>query len=97
MLSSTEYYVNCSFKMPRYNDRYANTRLYVGHLASRTRSRDLEHFFSKYGRDLLISDRLTQSSRLFLLLIGNQFQKLLHMLYSFKLLFPKIHLSCLAK
>uniref|UniRef100_A0A2P2M7S4 ABC transporter G family member 20 n=1 Tax=Rhizophora mucronata TaxID=61149 RepID=A0A2P2M7S4_RHIMU len=36
--------------MPRYNDRYANTRLYVGHLASRTRSRDLEHFFSKYGR-----------------------------------------------
>uniref|UniRef100_A0A2P2M7S7 Uncharacterized protein MANES_09G072000 n=1 Tax=Rhizophora mucronata TaxID=61149 RepID=A0A2P2M7S7_RHIMU len=36
--------------MPRYDDRYANTRLYVGHLSSRTRSRDLEYFFSKYGR-----------------------------------------------
>ncbi|KAJ4831222.1 hypothetical protein Tsubulata_005506 [Turnera subulata] len=36
--------------MPRYDDRYANTRLYVGHLSSRTRSRDLEHIFSKYGR-----------------------------------------------
>ncbi|KDP29037.1 hypothetical protein JCGZ_16426 [Jatropha curcas] len=36
--------------MPRYDDRYANTRLYVGHLASRTRSRDLEYLFSKYGR-----------------------------------------------
>ncbi|KAJ6406653.1 hypothetical protein OIU84_010211 [Salix udensis] len=36
--------------MPRYDDRYASTRLYVGHLASRTRSRDLEHLFSKYGR-----------------------------------------------
>ncbi|KAF9665107.1 hypothetical protein SADUNF_Sadunf16G0087800 [Salix dunnii] len=36
--------------MPRYDDRYANTRLYVGHLAARTRSRDLEHLFSKYGR-----------------------------------------------
>ncbi|CAN1305628.1 Serine/arginine-rich splicing factor RS2Z32 [Linum perenne] len=36
--------------MPRYDDRYSNTRLYVGHLASRTRSRDLEYIFSKYGR-----------------------------------------------
>ncbi|XP_021637891.2 serine/arginine-rich splicing factor RS2Z33 isoform X2 [Hevea brasiliensis] len=36
--------------MPRYDDRHANTRLYVGHLASRTRSRDLEYLFSKYGR-----------------------------------------------
>ncbi|CAI0384878.1 unnamed protein product [Linum tenue] len=36
--------------MPRYDDRYANTRLYVGHLAPRTRSRDLEYVFSKYGR-----------------------------------------------
>ncbi|KAG6744056.1 hypothetical protein POTOM_052765 [Populus tomentosa] len=39
--------------MPRYDDRYASTRLYVGHLAARTRSRDLEHLFSKYGRKLL--------------------------------------------
>ncbi|KAJ6870928.1 hypothetical protein NC652_036560 [Populus alba x Populus x berolinensis] len=38
--------------MPRYDDRYASTRLYVGHLAARTRSRDLEHLFSKYGRFL---------------------------------------------
>ncbi|CAA2991050.1 serine arginine-rich splicing factor RS2Z33-like isoform X1 [Olea europaea subsp. europaea] len=37
--------------MPRYDDRYgSNTRLYVGHLSSRTRSRDLEYVFSKYGR-----------------------------------------------
>ena len=42
--------------MPRYDDRYSNNdryggaRLYVGHLSSRTRERDLEHLFSKYGR-----------------------------------------------
>ncbi|XP_013585721.1 PREDICTED: serine/arginine-rich splicing factor RS2Z33-like [Brassica oleracea var. oleracea] len=42
--------------MPRYddryssNDRYGGARLYVGHLSSRTRERDLEHLFSKYGR-----------------------------------------------
>ncbi|KAL8247631.1 hypothetical protein R6Q59_008847 [Mikania micrantha] len=36
--------------MPRYNDRHGTTRLYVGHLASRTRSRDLEDIFSRYGR-----------------------------------------------
>ncbi|KAK9169096.1 hypothetical protein Syun_001236 [Stephania yunnanensis] len=38
--------------MPRYDDRdrYANTRLYVGHLSSRTRSRDLDDLFSRYGR-----------------------------------------------
>ncbi|KAJ8899659.1 hypothetical protein K2173_019355 [Erythroxylum novogranatense] len=49
--------MNCSgwssilcLRMPRYDDRYANTRLYVGHLGSRTRSRDLEYVFSKYGR-----------------------------------------------
>ncbi|GAA0148859.1 RNA splicing factor [Lithospermum erythrorhizon] len=36
--------------MPRYDDRYGNTRLYVGHLGSRTRSRDLEDIFSRYGR-----------------------------------------------
>ncbi|XP_015088532.1 serine/arginine-rich splicing factor RS2Z33-like isoform X1 [Solanum pennellii] len=37
--------------MPRYDDRVGNsTRLYVGHLSSRTRSRDLERAFSKYGR-----------------------------------------------
>ncbi|XP_073525948.1 uncharacterized protein [Phyllobates terribilis] len=35
--------------MPRYEDRYS-TRLYVGHLSSRTRSRDLEDLFSRYGR-----------------------------------------------
>ncbi|KAK4481023.1 hypothetical protein RD792_011891 [Penstemon davidsonii] len=37
--------------MPRYEDRYGSgSRLYVGHLSSRTRSRDLEHIFSRYGR-----------------------------------------------
>ncbi|KAI3520074.1 hypothetical protein L1887_09296 [Cichorium endivia] len=39
-----------SGKMPRYDDRHGSTRLYVGHLASRTRSRDLEDIFSRYGR-----------------------------------------------
>lgn len=37
-------------RMPRYDDRYGGTRLYVGHLSSRTRSRDLEDLFSRYGR-----------------------------------------------
>ncbi|MBA0876274.1 hypothetical protein Goshw_020578 [Gossypium schwendimanii] len=37
-------------KMPRYDDRRGGTRLYVGHLSSRTRSRDLEDMFSRYGR-----------------------------------------------
>lgn len=36
--------------MPRYDDKYANTRLYVGRLSSRTRGRDLERAFSRYGR-----------------------------------------------
>uniref|UniRef100_A0A1J3JIE7 Serine/arginine-rich splicing factor RS2Z32 n=1 Tax=Noccaea caerulescens TaxID=107243 RepID=A0A1J3JIE7_NOCCA len=36
--------------MPRFDDRYGNTRLYVGRLSSRTRTRDLEHLFSRYGR-----------------------------------------------
>ncbi|XP_043700598.1 serine/arginine-rich splicing factor RS2Z32-like isoform X2 [Telopea speciosissima] len=36
--------------MPRYDDRYGSTRLYVGRLSSRTRSRDLEDLFSRYGR-----------------------------------------------
>ncbi|GJM94418.1 hypothetical protein PR202_ga11059 [Eleusine coracana subsp. coracana] len=40
----------CPGDMPRYDDRYGNTRLYVGKLAPRTRSRDLEYIFSKYGR-----------------------------------------------
>lgn len=39
-----------SVKMPRYDDRHGTTRLYVGHLSSRTRSRDLEDVFSRYGR-----------------------------------------------
>ncbi|KAF5953478.1 hypothetical protein HYC85_006334 [Camellia sinensis] len=37
--------------MPRYDDRYSNTRLYVGRLSTRTRSRDLEGLFSRYGSD----------------------------------------------
>ena len=37
-------------KMPRYDDRYGGTRLYVGRLSSRTRSRDLDDLFSRYGR-----------------------------------------------
>ncbi|XP_078429875.1 serine/arginine-rich splicing factor RS2Z32-like isoform X1 [Wolffia australiana] len=36
--------------MPRHDDRYGGTRLYVGRLSSRTRSRDLEDVFSRYGR-----------------------------------------------
>ncbi|VAH74237.1 unnamed protein product [Triticum turgidum subsp. durum] len=39
--------------MPRYDerDRYGgNTRLYVGRLPSRTRTRDLEDLFGRYGR-----------------------------------------------
>ncbi|CAJ1896007.1 unnamed protein product [Sphenostylis stenocarpa] len=36
--------------MPRYDDKYGNTRLYVGRLSSDTRSRDLERVFSRYGR-----------------------------------------------
>ncbi|KAA8534295.1 hypothetical protein F0562_031812 [Nyssa sinensis] len=36
--------------MPRYDDRSGTTRLYVGRLSSRTRSRDLEDLFSRYGR-----------------------------------------------
>ncbi|KAG6669979.1 hypothetical protein CIPAW_01G279300 [Carya illinoinensis] len=38
--------------MPRYDDRYGGTRLYVGRLSSRTRSRDLDDLFSRYGRFL---------------------------------------------
>uniref|UniRef100_A0A0E0FGG4 Uncharacterized protein n=1 Tax=Oryza nivara TaxID=4536 RepID=A0A0E0FGG4_ORYNI len=45
------------FKMPRYDDRDryddrygGNTRLYVGRLSSRTRTRDLEDLFGRYGR-----------------------------------------------
>ncbi|XP_022984379.1 serine/arginine-rich splicing factor RS2Z32-like isoform X1 [Cucurbita maxima] len=36
--------------MPRYDDRYGGTRLYVGRLSSRTRSRDLDDLFGRYGR-----------------------------------------------
>ncbi|MCO5572727.1 hypothetical protein L7F22_026486 [Adiantum nelumboides] len=36
--------------MPRYDERSGPTRLYVGHISSRTRTRDLEDLFSKYGR-----------------------------------------------
>ncbi|RZC83523.1 hypothetical protein C5167_046309 [Papaver somniferum] len=36
----------------RYGDHYGRetTRLYVGHLSSRTRSRDLDDLFGRYGR-----------------------------------------------
>ncbi|XP_050385214.1 serine/arginine-rich splicing factor RS2Z32-like [Argentina anserina] len=34
----------------RHDDRHASTRLYVGRLSSRTRSRELEDVFSRYGR-----------------------------------------------
>ena len=44
-------------KMPRYGDRGdrgdrhgSGTRLYVGHLSSRTRTHDLDDIFSRYGR-----------------------------------------------
>ncbi|KAF8402803.1 hypothetical protein HHK36_010894 [Tetracentron sinense] len=37
-------------KMPRHDDRHGSTRLYVGHLSSRTRSRDLDDLFGRYGR-----------------------------------------------
>nr|AGE46119.1 arginine/serine-rich splicing factor RS2Z34 transcript VI [Sorghum bicolor] len=34
----------------RYDDRYGgNTRLYVGRVSSRTRTRDLEDLFGRYG------------------------------------------------
>uniref|UniRef100_A0A0D3FH35 Serine/arginine-rich splicing factor RS2Z32 n=1 Tax=Oryza barthii TaxID=65489 RepID=A0A0D3FH35_9ORYZ len=39
-----------SLEMPRYDDHYGSTRLYVGRLSSRTRSRDLEYLFGRYGR-----------------------------------------------
>ncbi|KAL6496240.1 hypothetical protein OROGR_029498 [Orobanche gracilis] len=50
--------------MPRYEDSYG-TRLYVGHLSSRTRSRDLEHIFSRYGRcSKLLPDLMSMVGRL---------------------------------
>ncbi|CAL5343362.1 unnamed protein product [Camellia sinensis] len=36
--------------MPRFDDRHGSARLYVGRLSTRTRSRDLEGIFSRYGR-----------------------------------------------
>ncbi|CAL5389576.1 unnamed protein product [Camellia sinensis] len=36
-------------KMPRYDNRYSNTHLYVGRLFTRTRFRDLEGLFNRYG------------------------------------------------
>ncbi|PQP97283.1 ribulose-1 5 bisphosphate carboxylase/oxygenase large subunit N-methyltransferase chloroplastic isoform X1 [Prunus yedoensis var. nudiflora] len=39
-----------SGKMPRHDDRHGGSRLYVGRLSSRTRSRELEDVFSRYGR-----------------------------------------------
>ncbi|KAL3024925.1 hypothetical protein AAZX31_04G151300 [Glycine max] len=47
--------------MPRYDDKYDNTRLYVGHLSSRTHSRDLERAFSRYGRSCMLIWRLMVS------------------------------------
>jgi len=45
------HHLRSSVKMPRYDDRYGSkTRLYVGRLSTRTRSRDLERLFSRYGR-----------------------------------------------
>lgn len=41
----------------RYNDRYdrydrygGNTKLYVGHLSTHTRTKDVEYLFGRYGR-----------------------------------------------
>ncbi|KAL0338372.1 UNVERIFIED_CONTAM: Serine/arginine-rich splicing factor RS2Z33 [Sesamum angustifolium] len=51
MLMVSSFVLLLNSRMPRYEDRYGSTtRLYVGHLSSRTRSRDLEHIFSRYGR-----------------------------------------------
>ncbi|KAL6519405.1 hypothetical protein OROGR_018725 [Orobanche gracilis] len=54
--------------MPRYEDSHG-TRLYVGHLSSRTRSRDLEHIFSRYGSEFcskLLPDLVSMMGRLHL-------------------------------
>nr|POE45781.1 serine/arginine-rich splicing factor rs2z32 [Quercus suber] len=53
ILKSASMVLNLRFlqvKMPRYDDRYGGSRLYVGRLSSRTRSRDLDDIFSRYGR-----------------------------------------------
>ncbi|XWS07867.1 hypothetical protein CRYUN_Cryun41cG0029500 [Craigia yunnanensis] len=50
VLKSTTHCQSQERKMPRYDDRHSGSRLYVGHLSSRTRSRDLEDMFSRYGR-----------------------------------------------
>ncbi|XP_066317137.1 serine/arginine-rich splicing factor RS2Z32-like isoform X2 [Miscanthus floridulus] len=47
--------------MPRYDDRYGgNTRLYVGRISSRTRTRDLEDLFGRYGSSVQFTELLMQ-------------------------------------
>jgi len=47
---SVVYFAELEATMPRYDDKYGNTRLYVGRLSLDTRSRDLERVFGRYGR-----------------------------------------------
>ncbi|URE10491.1 splicing factor [Musa troglodytarum] len=65
-LVKVQYMWNCKekrcAKMPRYDDRYGSTRLYVGRISYRTRARDLEDLFSRYGRVLVALEVLVNIS-----------------------------------
>uniref|UniRef100_A0A0E0GKY1 Uncharacterized protein n=1 Tax=Oryza nivara TaxID=4536 RepID=A0A0E0GKY1_ORYNI len=71
--------------MPRYDDHYGSTRLYVGRLSSRTRSRDLEYLFGRYGRscvfdlnDLVEGFSVFYTTREWKLQVGDAFEYLSH-------------------